>query len=114
MAPIYEYLCEECTNLDTCICTIDERNNPRECSRCGGLSNRIISTCADVKSFSSYSQKGSGEIRTRRQEARADKQSGRVNIRDLKWFKSFTKEYKDKQRQPSGQRTYETLGKGVK
>jgi predicted nucleic acid-binding Zn ribbon protein len=111
--PLYESRCEECKYLDTVICSISERNDARECSRCGGVSNRIFSPCADLKEFTSYSSKR-GEVRTRGQEAKSDKRNNRANVRDMGWFKSFKKEYKHKESQPSGQRKFETLGAKVK
>ncbi len=115
MAPLYEFSCEECTNLDTLILPLDERNKSRECSRCGGISKRIFSPCADRKEFTPYYEKRTGKIiGGRMAEAKSDKRNKRVSIRDAKWFKPFTKEFKDKQRQPSGQRRFETLGAKVK
>ena len=110
--PLYETRCEECTHLDTVIKTVGDRNQPNECSRCGGISNRIFSTCASLKEFTPYSSKGRA-VSTRGQEARADKRGGRVNVRDLSWFKNFKKEHKAQEGRPSGKRVYTTLAKGA-
>lgn len=100
MCPLYESRCEECTHLDTVIKTVGERNEPNECSRCGGISNRIFSTFSH-REFTPYYEARSGKVvTTERQATQSDRRNNRVQVRDLPWFKEFKGDARRAKRKP--------------
>lgn len=51
--PVYNYHCDDCENVDELFRKIDERDDPAECTACGGVMTRHIESSRIVSGVGS-------------------------------------------------------------
>lgn len=91
----YDYQCADCDKVEIHLVEWEDRNNPQECTECGGPGSRLWSATFSTeklsKSIPAEAAKGRFDYMRRRQELKKEKSASRISG-DRKAEKEIDKE----------------------